>query len=111
MGMPDSHHGREILAGVVLRDGMACSEDELSDFCLQRLGRYKTPKTIRFVTELRAGPRAGGCVSASRQAASASGSCCGGHRFASTVLRCSTGSCRVTLRVLSGAAFKQMRQA
>ena len=41
---------------MVLREGMACSEDELREFCLQRLGRYKTPKHIRFVTELPRGP-------------------------------------------------------
>jgi len=56
VGMPDRHYGQEILAAVVRREGMACSEDELREFCLQRLGRYKTPKTIRFVTELPRGP-------------------------------------------------------
>jgi len=41
---------------VVLREGSACGEDELRDFCQLRLGRYKTPKLIRFVTELPRGP-------------------------------------------------------
>ena len=56
VGMPDRHYGQEILAAVVLREGAGCSEGELRDFCLQRLGRYKTPKTIRFVAELPRGP-------------------------------------------------------
>jgi acyl-CoA synthetase (AMP-forming)/AMP-acid ligase II len=56
VGMPDRHYGQEILVAVVLRDGMACSEDELREFCLQRLGRYKTPKVFRFVAELPRGP-------------------------------------------------------
>ena len=56
VGMPDRHYGQEILGAVVLRPGMACSEDDLRDFCRQRLGRYKTPKQIRFVTELPRGP-------------------------------------------------------
>jgi len=56
VGMPDRHYGQEILAAVVLREGMACSEDELRDFCRQRLGRYKTPKEIRYVSELPRGP-------------------------------------------------------
>jgi long-chain acyl-CoA synthetase len=56
VGMPDKHYGQEVLAAVVLREGMACSEDELRDFCLQRLGRYKTPKVFRFVAELPRGP-------------------------------------------------------
>jgi long-chain acyl-CoA synthetase len=56
VGMPDKHYGQEVLAAVVLREGMVCSEDELRDFCLQRLGRYKTPKVFRFVAELPRGP-------------------------------------------------------
>jgi len=35
---------------------MHCSEDELRDFCQQRLGRYKTPKLFRFVAALPRGP-------------------------------------------------------
>ena len=56
VGVPDKHYGQEILVAVVLREGHACSEDQLRDFCLQRLGRYKTPKIIRFVGELPRGP-------------------------------------------------------
>jgi len=56
VGVPDRHYGQEILAAVVLREGMACTDDELREFCLQRLGRYKTPKIIRFVGELPRGP-------------------------------------------------------
>jgi long-chain acyl-CoA synthetase len=56
VGVPDRHYGQEILACVVLREGAACDEDELHRFCLERLGRYKTPKTFRFVPELPRGP-------------------------------------------------------
>jgi long-chain acyl-CoA synthetase len=56
VGMPDKHYGQDILVAVVLREGHTCSEDQLRDFCLQRLGRYKTPKVIRFVAELPRGP-------------------------------------------------------
>jgi len=56
VGMPDKHYGQEILAAVVLREGVACTEQEMRAFCEQRLGRYKTPKLIRFVTELPRGP-------------------------------------------------------
>jgi len=56
VGVPDKHYGQEILVAVVLRKGHACSEDQLRDFCVQRLGRYKTPKIIRFVAELPRGP-------------------------------------------------------
>ncbi|MGI9025164.1 MAG: AMP-binding protein [Burkholderiaceae bacterium] len=56
VGLPDRHYGQEIVACVVLREGERCSESELRDFCMLHLGRYKTPKTIRFVTELPRGP-------------------------------------------------------
>lgn len=56
VGIPDKHYGQEIMACVVLRDGAACSEDELRDFCIQHLGRYKAPKLLRFVAELPRGP-------------------------------------------------------
>ena len=56
VGIPDKHYGQEILACIVLRDGASCSEDALRDFCVDKLGRYKTPKLFRFVAELPRGP-------------------------------------------------------
>jgi long-chain acyl-CoA synthetase len=56
VGMPDRHYGQEILACVVLREGQSCGEDELRAYCVERLGRYKTPKVFRFVSELPRGP-------------------------------------------------------
>ncbi len=56
VGIPDKHYGQEILACIVLRDGASCSEDALRDFCVDKLGRYKTPKLFRFVDELPRGP-------------------------------------------------------
>ncbi len=56
VGIPDRHYGQEIMACIVRRDGVACSEDELRDFCAEKLGRYKTPKLFRFVDELPRGP-------------------------------------------------------
>jgi long-chain acyl-CoA synthetase len=56
VGIPDPVYGQEILACVVLKPSCPCSEDELRAHCLSRLGRYKTPKAFRFVTELPKGP-------------------------------------------------------
>ncbi len=56
VGMPDRHYGQDILACVVLRDGHACAEAELRAFCEQQLGRFKTPREIRFVLDLPRGP-------------------------------------------------------
>ena len=56
VGIPDRHYGQEILACVVLREGVAFDHDELVVFCTERLGKFKTPKTFRFVSELPRGP-------------------------------------------------------
>jgi len=55
-GIPDLHYGQEIMACVVLKPGYQCSEEELREFCLPALGKYKTPKIIRFLSELPKGP-------------------------------------------------------
>jgi acyl-CoA synthetase (AMP-forming)/AMP-acid ligase II len=56
VGIPDPMYGQEILACVVLREGMRADEAGLRAFCEQQLGRYKTPKRFRFVAELPRGP-------------------------------------------------------
>ncbi|HXZ50178.1 MAG TPA: AMP-binding protein [Usitatibacter sp.] len=56
VGIPDRHYGQDILACVIRRPERDCSEEELRAFCLEHLGRFKTPKTIRFVEQLPRGP-------------------------------------------------------
>ncbi|HEY5581537.1 MAG TPA: AMP-binding protein [Rhodoferax sp.] len=56
VGIADVHYGQDIMACVVLRCGQNLTEAELRDFCHCQLGRYKTPKVIRFVSELPRGP-------------------------------------------------------
>lgn len=56
VGIADRHYGQEILACVVLRDGSTCDEATLREHCIATLGRFKTPKTIRFVDALPRGP-------------------------------------------------------
>ncbi|MBT2303015.1 AMP-binding protein [Variovorax paradoxus] len=56
VGVPDRHYGQEIGACVMLREGSACTEQELREHCLRTLGRYKTPGHYRFVDELPRGP-------------------------------------------------------
>jgi len=59
VGLPDKHYGQEILACVVLREGVAAdaaTEASLRAFCGEKLGRYKTPKVFRFVSALPRGP-------------------------------------------------------
>jgi long-chain acyl-CoA synthetase len=56
VGVPDPLYGQDILACVVLRPGHTCDEAMLRAFCLEHLGRYKTPSAFRFVSDLPRGP-------------------------------------------------------
>lgn len=56
VGIPDENYGQEIMACLILKEGSACSEEEIRTFCLERLGRFKSPKVLRFVDHLPRGP-------------------------------------------------------
>jgi long-chain acyl-CoA synthetase len=52
VGVPDDAYGQEILACVVVKPGMSVAEDELRAHCRSTLGRYKSPRYLRFVDAL-----------------------------------------------------------
>jgi acyl-CoA synthetase (AMP-forming)/AMP-acid ligase II len=54
--IPDRNYGQEILACVALKPGASCSAAELEAFCVEKLGKFKAPKSISFMTELPKGP-------------------------------------------------------
>ena len=56
VGIPDRHYGQEIMACVVLREGALADEAQLLAFCEAQLGRFKTPKVLRLVSDLPRGP-------------------------------------------------------
>ncbi len=56
VGIPDANYGQEIMACVVLKPGAECTIDALTAFSQAELGKYKTPKIIKFVAELPKGP-------------------------------------------------------
>ena len=56
VGIPDDVYGEEIMACVTLKPGRKVSEQELQNHCLEELGKFKTPKVIRFMDELPKGP-------------------------------------------------------
>jgi long-chain acyl-CoA synthetase len=55
-GVADPAYGQEIEAGVVLKPGVVSDEAELRAFCQRELGRFKTPRSIRILSELPKGP-------------------------------------------------------
>ena len=56
MGVPDRYVGEDIVAFAILREGAKCDEGELLSFCESRLGHFKTPSRIHFVSDLPKGP-------------------------------------------------------
>ncbi len=56
VGVPDGKWGEAVKAVIELRPGKSASEEELRDFCRERLGGMKTPKTIEFWPQLPRSP-------------------------------------------------------
>jgi long-chain acyl-CoA synthetase len=56
IGVPDKLYGEEVSAFIVLKDGTEASEEELLEFCRQRLADFKCPKSIRFIKDIPKGP-------------------------------------------------------
>ena len=52
LGVPHPHHGEAVKAYVVAEQGAQLDEDELIDFALDHLARYKCPTSVAFVDEL-----------------------------------------------------------
>jgi long-chain acyl-CoA synthetase len=52
VGIPDANYGQEIMACIILKDNVSCSEVEMRDFCIKTLGKFRTPKVIKFVRDL-----------------------------------------------------------
>jgi fatty-acyl-CoA synthase len=49
VGVPDPKYGEELCAWIKLRAGQTATEEEIRQFCKQKLAHYKTPKYVRFV--------------------------------------------------------------
>jgi len=52
----DKAYGQEIFACVALKPGCSCSAEELREFCIDKLGKFKSPREISFMQELPKGP-------------------------------------------------------
>jgi len=50
-GVPDAYFGEEVMAWVQLKSGESASEDEIRDYCRDRIAHYKVPRHIWFVAE------------------------------------------------------------
>jgi acyl-CoA synthetase (AMP-forming)/AMP-acid ligase II len=56
IGIPDPYWVEKVHAVVVLKEGTDASDQELIDFCKERLARFKAPKSVEFVDALPKSP-------------------------------------------------------
>jgi fatty-acyl-CoA synthase len=49
VGVPDAKYGEAVCACIRLRDGAQATEDEIREFCRERIAHYKVPRYVRFV--------------------------------------------------------------
>jgi fatty-acyl-CoA synthase len=52
VGVPDAKWGETVKAYVVMRKGKSLSEQEVVDYCTERIARYKKPHYVEFIDEL-----------------------------------------------------------
>ncbi len=52
IGVPDERYGEEIMAWVILAEGSSVDEDDLREFCREKIAHYKVPRHVKLVTEL-----------------------------------------------------------
>ncbi|MEW6273519.1 MAG: long-chain fatty acid--CoA ligase [Bacillota bacterium] len=51
-GVPDPYRGETVKAYIVLREGESATEEEIIEFCRERLAAYKVPRRVEFRKEL-----------------------------------------------------------
>jgi long-chain acyl-CoA synthetase len=51
-GIPDPYRGETVKAWVVIKPGESLTEDEIKDWCRERMARFKVPTHVEFRNEL-----------------------------------------------------------
>lgn len=49
ISIPDPDWGEAVHACIALRDGVAATAEEITDFCRERMANYKVPRSIEFI--------------------------------------------------------------
>ncbi len=52
VGLPDAYRGETVKAFIVVKAGETLTEEEISNYCREKLAAYKVPKLIEFIDEL-----------------------------------------------------------
>src|SRR3954470_20131280 len=51
IGVPDERYGEELCAWVIARPGAELDEDDVRDYCRERMAHFKVPRYVMFVEE------------------------------------------------------------
>ena len=49
IGLPDPKYGEEIMAWVKVKPGEQLTEEEVKEFCREKIAHYKVPRYVKFV--------------------------------------------------------------
>ncbi len=52
IGVPDAYSGERVKAFVVLKPGQTATEEEIVQYCKERMAKYKVPKYVELIGEL-----------------------------------------------------------
>ena len=51
IGVPDKQYGEEIMACVILKEGVECTEDEIKQYVRDHMAKHKIPRYVSFVEQ------------------------------------------------------------
>ena len=51
IGVPSEYYGEEVMAWIQLHEGQTATEDEIRDYCKDKIAHFKIPEYIRFTEE------------------------------------------------------------
>jgi len=51
VGVPDRKYGEELMAWVTVAPGQTLTEEEIKEFCKDRIAHYKVPRYVKFVDD------------------------------------------------------------
>lgn len=50
IGVPSVQYGEEIMACIILKEGVSCTEDDIKEYVKSHMARHKTPRYVKFIS-------------------------------------------------------------